>query len=581
MRKDFGTWKDNNKLVPCRLDGDCSDTQPTTSSRVFFFLRSLNTKPRILLYNPLPEDRFWCGKRIWGGGGTLEINDYPAGCNDSQELLPYVFSSHPPTLSKGGPPVELFWNTDDFYGMDNIKPEPFPCSVPCKSAGEFTVLNTINVRNTKWEITLSMEGEQYYSQAHIRVGGYRDYQFYATTSFRSEIPVPYFSWSEYNIQHPAVDFRRAIKGASYLAQNCDSLSNRDDLVEKLIKTTSFRVDALSSCLHNADPPPGVDMSNKTDVMKEYLFHLAFENQRSPDYITEKLWGSLASGTLPVYYGAPNIKEHAPPNSIIVVDDFSSPQELADYLIRLSNDKALYESYHKWRYQPIDQSFASKYAFTHTHSTCRACKWAFATRHGLSWNHSRQEIEEPYIPHKTCRNKVGLVGHPFKEYWLSGGDDSRGNEAKPKALHVMSEDREKTCKLTARNREIVVDHGALRRKVFDHDGVTDFLIDVEKDGTYILKLETPIVAKQFFELNEQVRWLQDSQSRMTVLTTSNHNVSMMEQGAFQIPILSTTRVRIIVENVDHFHNATRKVPSYFGDLMTRDFYSPVEAYRMKT
>ncbi len=68
-----------------------------------------------------------------------------------------------------------------------------------------------------------------------------------------------------------------------------------------------------------------------------------------DYITEKLWGTLASGTLPVYYGAPNIKLHAPAHSIIFVDDYETSQDLANYLIRLTKDKALYESYHAWRY----------------------------------------------------------------------------------------------------------------------------------------------------------------------------------------------------------------------------------------
>ena len=156
------------------------------------------------------------------------------------------------------------------------------------------------------------------------------------------------------------------------------------------------------------------MDNKTAVMEQYLFHLAFENQETDDYITEKLWGALASGTLPVYLGAKNIKEHVPRNSIIVAEDFKSPQNLADYLIRLTNDKYLYESYHKWRYQTIDDPFASKYEFTNTHSTCRMCKWVFAKRQGLGWNHSKQTISKPHIDHKTCRNEMGLIGYPFKE-----------------------------------------------------------------------------------------------------------------------------------------------------------------------
>ena len=140
-----------------------------------------------------------------------------------------------------------------------------------------------------------MEGEQYYSEAHIRNGAYWDDRYYATTSFRCEIPVPYFSWTECNLQHPSVDFNKAIRGVSFLANNCVSQNNREQLVQSLIEW--IRVDSSSQCLHNADLPSGlVDMSNKTDIVKEYLFHLALENQQQDDYITEKVSGALAAGT---------------------------------------------------------------------------------------------------------------------------------------------------------------------------------------------------------------------------------------------------------------------------------------------
>jgi hypothetical protein len=73
--------------------------------------------------------------------------------------------------------------------------------------------------------------------------------------------------------------------------------------------------------------------------------------------------------------------------------------------------------------------------------------------------------------------------------------------------------------------------------------------------------------------------------MTVLVRGGENYhpipSMVRQGMLQIPISSTTttHVRVIVEDVDHFHHGTRSVPTYFGDLMTRDFWTPVEAYQL--
>jgi hypothetical protein len=224
------------------------------------------------------------------------------------------------------------------------------------------------------------------------------------------------------------------------------------------------------------------MSNKTDILKEYLFHLAFENQQQDDYITEKVWGALAAGTLPVYSGASNIKDHVPPHSIVVVDDFATVEDLARYLGRLANDRNLYQSYHTLRYQPLDSTFVDKFAFTHVHSTCRICRFAYATRHGLAWNHSSQEVVELFIPHTTCINKMGLVGHPFKEYWLIATTTTTNRS--PTTNHTglndamivvpissVSPAMKMSSNLTGKNRLIDIDGGDLRRRVWDRDGVT--------------------------------------------------------------------------------------------------------------
>ena len=159
--------------------------------------------------------------------------------------------------------VDLLLN---YYGIGiimtllrwNTQPEIMSCSVTCRSRGPPSLLNTVAIRNTDIEFTLSMEGPQYYSELNIKPTAYRNYQYYATTDFKSEIPVPYFSWSEYNIQHPAVDFGKAIKGASFIASNCDSKSDREEKLSELMKVPSLRVDSLGRCMNNALPPPGVN-----------------------------------------------------------------------------------------------------------------------------------------------------------------------------------------------------------------------------------------------------------------------------------------------------------------------------------
>jgi hypothetical protein len=122
------------------------------------------------------------------------------------------------------------------------------------------------------------EGGTYYPKAKVKPNAYQNDQFYATTSFKSEIPMPYFSWAEYKISNPAVEFDKAIKGASFLANNCNSKSDRESLVKALLQT-QLRIDALSGCFHNAEPPPGMDLSNSTQVQQHYLFYFAVSAHR--------------------------------------------------------------------------------------------------------------------------------------------------------------------------------------------------------------------------------------------------------------------------------------------------------------
>jgi hypothetical protein len=559
MQQAFQVLGKNEKLRSCQWPKDC---QEQLSSRGIFF------KPKqVLAYNTLAQDRYLCGKRISGQGGTLTLDDPAELCNEPSRLFP-----NKPTLTGNGmPPIKVLFNADTMFNPDENDdgPPEFPnCNIPCHKGGDFDILSLVTIDETNWEVTLSMEGPDYFEETRINPHSYQNDRYYATTSFQSEIPVPYFSWEEYQIQYPAVSFEKAIKGASFLANNCQSMSNREKLVEELFKT-KLRVDSLSSCHHNADPPPGVDTENKTQVMQSYLFHLAFENQREDDYITEKLWGSLNSGTLPVYLGAPNIKEHVPPNSVIFVDDFETPAALADYLIKLARNKQLYESYHAWRKKPLDQAFVQKYQFTKIHSTCRLCRWAYAKKYGFGWNHHLQEIEDVRIPRKTCRKKTGLLGLPFKEYWLSA---STGKE-----VDVESKESIKTCKLEDSNRVLLIDGGAFSRTIYDHDGVTDLII--HGNGNHILRLVTPIQTTALRVFDGRKSWLQDGQSRIMILTSEELQLSksLAEPGIVELPISSDLRVRVIVENVDTFHAGAERRVNYFGKLLSEDFFHSLETF----
>ncbi|XP_078479332.1 alpha-(1,3)-fucosyltransferase 7 [Lampetra planeri] len=89
------------------------------------------------------------------------------------------------------------------------------------------------------------------------------------------------------------------------------------------------------------------------VLSRYLFYLAFENARSPHYVTEKLWANAlgSAAAVPVALGPPRAdyeRATLPPAAFLHVDDFASPRELALRLRALAADGAAYGRMHAWR-----------------------------------------------------------------------------------------------------------------------------------------------------------------------------------------------------------------------------------------
>jgi hypothetical protein len=535
-----------NKVKSCRRfekEGD----QQVFGSKCKEKLRLFDPRQRfIVLYNPLSYDRLWCSRKI-PAKTALTITEQEA--NELCKEPPIISKIKPTAEGTDMPPIHLMSTGGEFYQL-GLEAQDFPCDVGCKyTPFEADMVRYYKVEGMDLLIKYSMESAQHYPELEINEEAYRRNMFYATTSFRSEIPLPYFSWAEYNISSAPVQYNDAIRGASFLARNCDSMSNREEIVKHLMKTT--RVDSLSSCLHNADPPNGIDdggLEGKIAIMRSYLFHLAFENSNEEDYVTEKLWGTLQAGTLPIYYGAANVKEHAPPNSIISWHDFKSTKELANYMNKVAKDKALYDSYHEWRTKPLPKSFREKFDFTKTHSVCRMCRWAYAKRYGFGWDHKRQTVQNVSVPREVKYAMSGKIIQPFRESWIV-----------PKKGAGWS--------LTAT----------------EHDGVLDLHFESMPfvNGTGLYRMGLPLSGEfRADESSRNVFTLQNDKSRFTFLTSWDAQVSSPRPDSIDIamePSYDSLRVRLIIENVDTFRPGADKIPSYFGKFWTREFFSPIEAF----
>lgn len=79
------------------------------------------------------------------------------------------------------------------------------------------------------------------------------------------------------------------------------------------------------------------VDEKIPFIANYKFNLALENCRLAGYITEKILEPFAAATVPIYWGAPDVKQDFNPESFIDVNDYDSLESLTQAVRRIDND----------------------------------------------------------------------------------------------------------------------------------------------------------------------------------------------------------------------------------------------------
>jgi len=114
----------------------------------------------------------------------------------------------------------------------------------------------------------------------------------------------------------------------------------------------IRVDSYGKIYQTSRLSEDKGWETKLDIIAHCKFTIAFENCIGVDYVTEKLYQPLVTGSIPVYLGAPNVDEFSPgDNSFLNVSDFKSVKELAEFM--KSTDGS---AFHEWRNRPIREKF---------------------------------------------------------------------------------------------------------------------------------------------------------------------------------------------------------------------------------
>lgn len=84
------------------------------------------------------------------------------------------------------------------------------------------------------------------------------------------------------------------------------------------------------------------VEDKISVMSQYRFAIIYENCRIDGYITEKIFDCFYSKCVPIYLGAPNIRNYIPSNCYIDRDHFHNDFDLYEYISNINESQ--YDDY---------------------------------------------------------------------------------------------------------------------------------------------------------------------------------------------------------------------------------------------
>jgi hypothetical protein len=103
-----------------------------------------------------------------------------------------------------------------------------------------------------------------------------------------------------------------------------------------------RVDSVGLVLNNVGEPV-VRRAGKMKALGESLFTIAFENQISPGYVTEKLLDPLIAGSIPIYWGAEEARSDFNPEAFIFAGDFDGFDGLIEHVMKVADSKGALEA----------------------------------------------------------------------------------------------------------------------------------------------------------------------------------------------------------------------------------------------
>ncbi len=168
---------------------------------------------------------------------------------------------------------------------------------------------------------------------------------YAFGFDRMELGDRYFRLPLYRVFQYRKDLERAMaltekslrkEGfCSFVVSNDSGMAERKKMFELL---NAYKpVASGGRYLNNIGGP----VKDKIDFQSRYKFCLCFENSSHPGYTTEKIIQAFASGSIPIYFGNPDIGKEFNPGAFVNCHDFDSLEKAVERVIEIDRDDALY------------------------------------------------------------------------------------------------------------------------------------------------------------------------------------------------------------------------------------------------
>lgn len=150
-------------------------------------------------------------------------------------------------------------------------------------------------------------------------------------------------WTQKGLKSAAGDIHatKSSKFAATLVSNC-----RPDRLGYLKNLQRFmKLDIYGNCGTFECPEKG---DCRKHIADSYKFFFVIENSMCTGYVSEKFFNTLKFNVIPVVMGKLDYESWIPRSGYINVVDFKTHEDLANYLKKLSEDKAAYNKYFEWK-----------------------------------------------------------------------------------------------------------------------------------------------------------------------------------------------------------------------------------------